>query len=57
MFPVRFRQNQTDELAGGFVDDNVSGVLPSGFASNDGSSGNPEERDDEGGGGSPESES
>ena len=49
MFPVRFRQNQSDELPGGFVDDNVSGVLPSGFTSNDGSSGNADESYNESG--------
>ena len=47
MFPVTFRQNQTDELAGGFIDYNVSEVLPSGFVSDDGSS---DDRDTEGGG-------
>ncbi len=57
MFPVRFGPNQSDELPGGFIDDNVPGVLPSGFAGNDGSSGNADERDDEGSRSSPDGES
>ncbi len=35
MFPVRFGPNQSDELPGGFIDDNVPGVLPAGFAGNE----------------------
>ena len=51
MFPVRFGPNQSDELAGGFVDDNMSEVPPSGFASDDGGGRHADERDDDGGGG------
>jgi hypothetical protein len=56
MFPVRFRQDQSDELAGGFVDDHMPGILPSGFASDNGSGGNADQRDDEGGCGCAERE-
>lgn len=56
MFPVRFRQNLVDELVGGFVDENPSGSIPSGFTRDDSSSGNAGELDDEGGG-SPDGES
>ena len=57
MFPVRPGQDQSDELACSFIDDNMSGILPSGFASDDGSGGYPDEREDEGGGGGADGES
>jgi hypothetical protein len=52
MFPVRFRQNLIDELAGGFADENTSGAIPSGFATDDGGSGSVPEFDEEPGGNS-----
>ncbi len=49
MIPVRFRQNQPDEVAGGFIEDDVTGIFPSGLASDDGCGGNPVESDCDGG--------
>jgi hypothetical protein len=57
MFPARFAPNQNDESGGGFVDDDMSGVPPSGFADDDGSGGSADEHESESSGANPDGES
>jgi hypothetical protein len=44
MFPVRFRQNLSEEPGGGFIDDNANGNPPP-FTRDDSQSGDPDESD------------
>jgi len=58
MPPARFRENQSDDLTGGFIDDDVTGILPSsGLAGVDGSGRYPDEREYDGGDCRPDGES
>ncbi len=57
MNPAKFRQNQVDELAGGFVDGEVGGAFSTGPASDDGCGGYTDERGGDGGDNYPDGES